>query len=282
MKYVFFGTPHFAAIVLSGLLDAGMPPAAVVCNPDRPVGRKHVITPPPVKLVAIASSPEIDIIQPETLDALFVKRLRELEPDFFVVAAYAKIIPQEVLDVPKLGTLGVHPSLLPKYRGASPIQSAILAGEMTTGVSIYMMDAKMDHGPVLAKESLIVGEHETYAELESRLPSLAGSLLARTIPPFMDGSAIPQEQDHDTATFTKKFSTQDGFVDDAELAAAERGEATTAGAQAIYRKILALNPEPGAWTTRNGKRMKLLKAALEDNKLKLTSVQEEGQKPKSV
>jgi methionyl-tRNA formyltransferase len=140
MRYVFFGTPRFAEIVLRKLLDAGMPPVALVCNPDRPVGRKKIVTSPPTKTLATNNRTPIEILQPEKLDEAFMEQLQTLRPDFFVVAAYAKIIPKAVLAIPRLGTLGVHPSLLPKYRGASPIQSVILNGERETGVTIYAMD----------------------------------------------------------------------------------------------------------------------------------------------
>src|SRR3989344_5918744 len=139
MKFVFFGSPEFAAIVLEKLIKAGFMPAAVVCAPDAPAGRKKIPTPPPAK-VRIMNYEEriknkIQILQPETLsiihDSLFV-----IQPDFFIVAAYAKIIPKEILDIPRLGTIGVHPSLLPKYRGASPIQSAILNDEAETGTTL--------------------------------------------------------------------------------------------------------------------------------------------------
>src|SRR5258708_6191606 len=123
-----------------------MPPTALVCNPDRPVGRKKIVTPPLTKELIAKSSASTIILQPEKLDDAFIARLKEFQPDFFVVAAYAKIIPQAVLDIPRLGTLGVHPSLLPKYPGASPIQSAILDDTCSeTGVTIYLIDQKMDH-----------------------------------------------------------------------------------------------------------------------------------------
>src|ERR1700690_3293179 len=140
MKYVFFGSPRFAAIVLQKLIDGGIAPAAGVCNPDRPVGRKKIVTPPPVKTLVVSTSSEIDILQPEKLDDMFTKRLAAIEPDFFVVAAYAKIIPANVLAIPRLGTIGTHPSLLPKYRGASPIQAALLGGDAKTGTTLYLMD----------------------------------------------------------------------------------------------------------------------------------------------
>src|ERR1700722_5114593 len=177
MKYIFFGTPRFAEIVLAGLLDADLQPVALVCNPDRPVGRKKIITSPPTKVLAIESSSDIDIIQPEKLDEVFIKRLQALEPDFFVVAAYSKILPQTVLDIPRLGTLGVHPSLLPKYRGASPIQSAILGGESETGVTIYKMDAGMDSGPMVTSDQVAVASTSDYLELEENIAKLGAKLL---------------------------------------------------------------------------------------------------------
>ncbi len=280
MTYVFFGTPRFASIVLEKMIDAGMPPAAVVCNPDRPAGRKKILTEPPVK--ALAREHGIAVLQPESLDDAFAASLRALAPDAFAVAAYAKIIPQAVIDIPRLGTLGVHPSLLPKYRGASPIQSAILAGEHKTGGTIYLMDAKMDHGPVLAERSLPFDpDTETYTGLEERLATLCGGLLAETLPAFMGGTADAHPQDHAAATFTKKFASADAFVDAADLdaAVAHGGE----GASRILHMINAFSPEPGCWTMKDGARTKLL-AAERDGRgaLRLTKVQREGERPRDL
>lgn len=280
MNYVFFGTPRFAELVLGELLAAGLPPVAVVCNPDRPVGRRHLITPPPVKQLVEQHDANIRVLQPEKLDEEFRRRLAELKPDFFVVAAYARIIPQSVLDIARLGTLGTHPSLLPKYRGASPIQSAILGGEKETGVSIYLMDANMDHGPVLASATLPIRNDENYAELEEELAHLAGRSLVTIIPDFFAGAANPTEQNDATATFTKKFATADGFISAEDLAAAESGD--TAQMERISRMIRALNPEPGVWTLRDGKRMKLLAARIQDGALRLTLVQREGETAKRL
>jgi methionyl-tRNA formyltransferase len=208
MKYVFFGTPRFAEIVLDGLIGAGLVPMAVVCNPDRPVGRKKIMTPPPTKLLAIKASQDIDIIQPEALDEIFIKRLQALEPDLLVVAAYAKIIPADVLAIPRLGTLGTHPSLLPAYRGASPIQSAILAGETKTGATIYQMDAKMDHGAIFAQEEAPLDPLITnYLALEERLALLSAKLLVHTISTMESGTARSRPQDESSATYTQKFTT---------------------------------------------------------------------------
>ncbi len=281
MKYIFFGTPRFAEIVLNGLIDGGMVPVAVVCNPDRPLGRKKVITPPATKLLAIKTSPDIDILQPEALDDVFIKRLCALDPDFFVVAAYARIIPRSVLDVPRLGTLGTHPSLLPSYRGASPIQSVILAGEIKTGATIYAMDEKMDHGPIYAQEEVPLDPLTMpYVVLEEQLATLSARLLIKTISALMNGTATPRMQDESRATFTKKFTTENGFIEASELDAALAGASDKA--ELILRTINALNPEPNVWTLQNGKRVKLLEARMDGSALKLLMTQEEGQKAKKI
>jgi methionyl-tRNA formyltransferase len=288
MKFVFFGSPRFAEVVLKKLLEENLVPVALVCNPDRPVGRKKIVTPPLTKqlienVANIPGSPILTkILQPEKLDANFIERLRILAPDFFIVAAYAKIIPQTILDIPRLGTLGTHPSLLPKYRGASPIQSVILNGEDMTGATIYKMDAGMDSGPILAGAEWPIAENEQYPQLEEELALLSAHLLiAQVISPFYEGTIAAIPQDDAQATFTKKFKTEDGFVDEKELMAAEAGN--RALAETILNKINAFTPEPGAWTIRNGKRIKLLAGKIADSgALKLSKIQIEGEKPKSV
>lgn len=281
MKYVFFGSPRFAEIVLGHLIKADIAPVALVCNPDRPVGRKKVITAPATKQRAIKSdATNIDIIQPEMLDEPLIKRLRALEPDFFVVAAYAKIIPQTVLDIPRLGTVGVHPSLLPKYRGASPIQSVLLNGEPETGTTLYVMDAKMDHGPILAQDAWPIADNEQYPQLEEELAHLSGALLVKTLPDFFAQKITGQPQDEKESTLTRKFTTEDGYIEETHLAAAERGDEDRA--DFILRAINALTPEPGAWTKRDGKRVKLLAGEIKDGKLRLMKTQIEGEKPKDV
>jgi len=280
MKYIFFGTPRFAEIVLAGLIADIGAPIAVVTNPDRPAGRKKVITPPPVKLLAIRTSPDIDIIQSEALDDAFLKRLAALEPDLFVVAAFAKIIPAAALPIPRHGAIGVHPSLLPHYRGASPIQSAILDGATATGTTIYTMDEKMDHGPILAQAS--VGPAAApYPALEATLAKLGATLVAQAMQAVMAGTATPRPQDETQATYTQKFKTEDAFIAPEDLAAARAGTSPDT-ASAILRKIYAFTPEPGAWTLQDGKRMKLLDATLTGGRLILRETQRDGEKPKTA
>jgi len=278
MQYVFFGTPEFAAIILDKLIAAGFAPSAVVCNPDRPVGRKKVITAPPVKQLIARRKVQSEILQPEDLFTIRDKLLA-IRPDVFVVAAYAKIIQKEILDIPRLGSIGVHPSLLPKYRGPSPIQAAIINGDAETGVTLYLLDEKVDHGPIISSVKCQVSSKENCESLQKKLAELGGSLLVETLPKFLDGAIRPQPQNEAEATYTKKFTAEDGFVDQEDLREAASGS-NPQKAAAIERKIRALNPEPGVWVAdRNGKRTKLLEANIADGKLMLKKTQLEGKKP---
>lgn len=288
MRYIFFGSPQFAAIILEKLIDAGMPPVAIVCNPDRPFGRKKIITPPAVKARIMNYELEIrnkiQIFQPESASELNAIRstLNALLPDLFVVAAYAKILPKEILDIPRLGTIGVHPSLLPKYRGATPIQNAILNGDKITGTTLYLMDAKVDHGSALAQRELNcelgIMNYET---TEKKLAELSGELLVETLPDIESKIKRAEPQDETLATYTKKFSTEDAFVKPEDVELAQGGDAPEL-AVAIERKVRALNPEPGVWTTRDGKRLKLLGAEIRENKLHLKKIQYEGKKSETL
>ena len=274
-KFVFFGTPRFAEIVLETLIEKELTPSLVICNPDRPFGRKKIITPPPTKV--LAEKYNIPISQPETLKGY---EFPGGEYDFAVVAAYGKIIPKEILEIPKFGTIGVHPSLLPKYRGATPIQSVILNGEKETGLSLYLMDEKMDHGKILKQSSLNIENGETYLSLEKKLGILGGKLVAETIPLYLSEKITPEEQNHDEATFTKKMTTEDAFVPYEYLECALKGSCEKS--EEIERKVRALTPEPGVWTINNGKRMKILETKIMEKKIMLTKIQMEGKKPQEI
>lgn len=269
-NFVFFGSPVFAAAVLAKLIEAGFAPQAVVCNPDRPFGRKKIITPPAVKQSLATSHWPLEIIQPEKL-AEIKDKLIDLKPDFFIVAAYGKILKKEILDIPRLGTIGVHPSLLPRHRGPSPIQQTILDGDMETGVSLFMIDEKVDNGPVIATGHWPLVNSEKYEELENKLANLGANLLIKTLPRFVNNEIKPVPQEETKATYTKKFTTEDGFVD------LEKD-----GPVLIERKIRALNPDPGVWTMLDGKRTKLLEAKIKDGQLVLKKIQIEGKKPREI
>ncbi|MDD5430768.1 MAG: methionyl-tRNA formyltransferase [Candidatus Pacebacteria bacterium] len=284
MKIILFGSPEFAAIILKKLVESGHMPAAVVCNPDQPAGRKKIMTSPPVKQIIEKNEWSIKILQPKKLKES-VDDLKKIDADLFIVASYAKIISKEIIEMPRLKTIGVHPSLLPKYRGSSPIQSVILNGEKETGVAIYLMDEKIDNGPIITSDKIRLNGDENYESLNVKLAELGAELLLEILPDFsckLNDSAHKkpghlcapinlQTQDHKQATFTKKFATEDGKVD---LKKDSPG--------IIYRKIKALNPDPGVFAIveANGKqiRLKIIDAALNNGFLEILKVQPEGKK----
>ena len=203
MKIVFMGTPDFAVPALK-MLAREHEVAAVFTQPDKPVGRKQILTPPDVKVCA--NELGIPVFQPvsmKTEEAL--ELLRSFSPDVAVVAAYGQILPKAVLDVPRLGCVNIHGSLLPKYRGAAPIQQAVLDGEEVTGVTTMLMDVGLDTGDILMKRETRIGENETSAELFDRLAVLGGELILDTLSALEKGELTPQKQDESLATHTKKI-----------------------------------------------------------------------------
>ncbi|TSC91041.1 MAG: methionyl-tRNA formyltransferase [Parcubacteria group bacterium Gr01-1014_2] len=180
---------------------------------------------------------------------------KNLKPDICVVAAYGKIIPKEWLEVPKYGFLNVHPSLLPKYRGASPIQTTILNGDAETGVTIILMDEKVDHGPIIAKSKIQISKSKNYRQLERELAELGAELLIEILPKWTNGKIKPKEQNHSGATYTKKFSWIDGKIDWSKPAVE------------IDRQIRALNPEPGTWTLWKSRVLKIFNVQTVKSKL---------------
>ncbi len=270
--FVFFGTSQFSVTVLDTLEKEGFLPSLMVTQPDRPKGRNLVLTPPPVKEWALSHN--IPLLQPSALDSAFTYKLKTINYKLFIVASYGLIIPKEVLDLPEHGALNVHPSLLPKYRGATPIQSAILNGETKTGVTIMLMDEKMDHGPVVRSEKLKVqSEKVTTGELEKELAELGGKMLAEIIPRWVKGEikAIPQNEAE--ATYTKKLKKEDGLVDLAE------------DPELNFRKIRAFQGNIGTYflAKKDGKdiRVKITKATLEKGKLVIEKVIPENRKESS-
>lgn len=212
IKLIFFGTPEFAKIILAELLTREeFEILAVVSESDKPAGRKQELIEPAVK--KLAREKNITVLQPEKLDDEFYNTLLDLQADFFVVAAYGKIIPQRFLNLPKKGALNVHPSLLPKYRGASPIQSAVLAGEKETGVTIMLMDQLMDHGPILSQAQVVILDKETYIDLSNRLAIIGAELLVKTILDYFDEKIQPIEQKHTEASVCHLLKKTDGAID---------------------------------------------------------------------
>ncbi len=231
MKIVFMGTPEYAAKVLRALAEAKFEIAAVFTQPDKPVGRKQILTPSEVKVYAQQHLPAVPIFQPATLrDEAVTVQIKELKPDFIVVAAYGKILPQAILDIAPC--INLHASILPKYRGASPIQSAILAGEKQTGVTAMLMDAGLDTGDML-DFAYTPCENKTAAQLFDELGDLAGELIVRVLLNF--ANLTPLKQDDAQATHCKKISKSDGLFSFEE------------SARQIYNKFRALMPWPGIY-----------------------------------
>lgn len=272
MKFIYFGSFHISAGILEFLMSAGLVPAAVVCNPDKPAGRDKILTPPAIKQLIIDKGWTIPLLQPEKPVEILAE-LKKINADFFVVMGYPKILPMEIISLPRLGTIGVHPSRLPWYRGPSPIQSAVLAGETTSAVTLYLMDEGVDHGPILSVQEFPIATDGTNASVEKKVIPIAGTLLARTLPQFYNGEITARPQNEaDAQHMTKKFTSADGEVNIAKDDAIY-----------IYRRIAALNPEPGVWTRQfpghEGRRVKLLSAKAHDGIVTVTEMQVEGKKP---
>ena len=238
MSLVFIGTPEFAVPSLRGLYAAGHEISAVVTQPDRPAGRGRLLAPSPVKVAAVELG--LPVIQPESLrDANSVNQLRRLSPELMVAVAYGQILRRNVLEIPERGVLNVHPSLLPLYRGASPIPAAILAGDDETGVTIMLMDEGMDTGPMLAQRRALISPQDTAGSLAESLAELGAHLLVETLPKWLVGHITPERQDSSAATVTRPLKKQDGAID-WSLPAVE-----------IWRTVRGYNPWPGAHTQLN-------------------------------
>lgn len=212
--FVFFGTPDFSVKILEVLDSHGLTPALIVTAPDRERGRGQKMSPTPVK--SWAEKYGISVVTPAALrdNDAFVALLKELQPDVAIVAAYGFIMPDAVLSVPKFGSINVHPSLLPKYRGASPIESQILADESVFGVTIIQMDEKMDHGPILSSQTIERPQKMPDAlELEKVLADAGGELVSETVVAYLNGEIEPTPQTHEEATYTKKILKEDAQID---------------------------------------------------------------------
>ena len=274
MKIAFFGTPNIAVIVLNELKSAGILPSLIVSNPDAPIGRKQILTPPPV--VAWAKNENITILQPDTLkNADTLALLTDEEWDMFIVVAYGKILPQWLIDKPKFGTLNVHPSLLPKLRGASPIRSAILTDQKNTGVTIMLMDDKMDHGPILMQSTTDTSAYEWPIDgqiLDQIMAKQGGEMLATVIPKYISGEIKPSEQDHTQATFCTKISK--------EMSELQINPYHLPNGKEAYEnllKIRAFSGWPETFFIHEGKRIKIKAACLtETGRLSITRIIPEG------
>lgn len=241
------GTPAFAVPSLDALLGRGHDVVGVFTQPDRPAGRGRRLRPSPVK--EFAERHELPVFQPSSLrsDPEACAGIADLAPDAIVVAAYGLFLPGVVLEAPRYGCLNIHPSLLPKYRGPSPVISAILEGEETSGVTIMLLDEGMDTGPILAQREVAIAKSETSDKLTLRLFELGADLLVQTLDEWASGLITPSSQDDDDATITRLLKREDGLIDWSEPA------------DAIDRRVRALTPWPGAFTTWQGRTVKILR-----------------------
>ncbi|MGN7310361.1 methionyl-tRNA formyltransferase [Alkalicoccobacillus gibsonii] len=246
MNIVFMGTPDFAVPVLSAL-HSTYPVKAVVTQPDRPVGRKKTLTPPPVKVKAEELG--LPVLQPEKIKNEW-QIVADLEPDLIVTAAFGQILPQELLDVPKYKCLNVHASLLPEYRGGAPIHQAIIDGKKETGITIMYMAQKLDAGDILSQESVKISGDDNVGTLHDKLSEIGAPLLIRTIKQLLNNEITPIKQDDEKATFARNISREMEKLD------------WSKSAKDLYNQIRGLCPWPVAYTTLEGQNLKVWKAEL--------------------
>lgn len=249
---VFMGTPEFAVPTLKALIAAGYPIKGVFTQPDRPVGRGKEISMPPVKKVALEAG--IPVFQPQRLrgDAEALRTLRELAPDCIVVVAYGQILPEEILNLPPRQCLNVHASLLPRYRGAAPIQWSILNGDAETGVTTMLMEKGLDTGPMLLKATTSIGPEETADTLSRRLSEIGADLLIRTLPPWFAGELRPETQNDADASYAPMLKKEMAPID------------WTQSAETLHDRVRGLYPWPGTTTTFADQTVKILEVSVSD------------------
>ncbi len=249
MRIVFMGTPEFAVPCLQKLIDCGHEVTGVFTQPDKPQGRKMIMTPPPVKELALANG--IPVYQPMKMrDGTALEMLREANPDLAIVVAYGKILPKEILEFPKYGCINIHASLLPKLRGAGPIQWSVINGFEKTGVTSMQMDEGLDTGDMLIRKEIAIGENETAGELHDRVSLLGAEVLEETINALIAGELKPEKQNHDEFTYAPMLSKELSPID------------WNLTAREVHNKIRGLSPWPSASAVLNGKKVKIHKSIL--------------------
>jgi methionyl-tRNA formyltransferase len=245
LKVIFFGTPDFVIPVMDSIHN-NFQLVGVVTTPDALVGRKQILTPSPI--AQKAEELKIPVLKPTQFTDSLINQLTDLSPDLFIVASYGKIIPQSILDIPKLGSINIHPSRLPLYRGASPIQSQLLDGVIDSGISFILMDAEMDHGPIIQTSDFSLQSSDTFQSLHYSMFKKAAENLPHVIEGFMNGTLKPIEQDDNKATICGHITRESGYFDIENPPTKEK----------LDRMIRAFYPWPSAWTRWNGKIVKFL------------------------
>lgn len=258
MKIIFMGTPDFSVPTLNTLIHSKHEVLAVVSQPDRPKGRGNKISFTPVKQLALENN--IKIYQPLKIkEEGFINTLKEMNPDVIVVIAFGQILPKTILEIPKFGCINIHASLLPKYRGAAPIQWAVINGEKTTGLTTMFMDTGLDTGDMLLKEIIEINDEETGGSLHDRLSQMGGELILKTLDALEDGNIIRTPQDNTIATYAPMLDKTLGYID------------WNKSAKEIERLIRGLNPWPSAYTYYNDKILKIWDAEVITDSKKIFS-----------
>lgn len=252
MKIIYMGTPDFAVPPLKALADGGYEVAAVITQPDKPKGRGKTLTPPPVKEEALKLG--MEVYQPrKTRDREFIELIRKIGPDVIVVAAFGQILPRELLELPRFGCLNIHASLLPRYRGASPIQRAVMDGEKESGVTIMRMGEGLDTGDMISRTVVPLDPEETGGSLFEKLAQAGAELLIRTLPAVFDGTAVYEKQPTESPTpYAAMITKQMGRLDFGK------------NAEELERLVRGLNPWPGSFTFLSGKSLKVWKSRVGD------------------
>ncbi|MDP1689636.1 MAG: methionyl-tRNA formyltransferase [bacterium] len=263
-KFIYFGTPRVASDTLEILIERGFVPTVVVTSPDAPRGRGLVLTPSPTKTLALIH--DVPVLTPEKLDSEMVQKIRAYGCDYALCVAYGKIFPEELIAVFSLGVLNVHYSLLPKYRGATPLETALLAGESETGVTIQKMMKELDAGDIIAQAATPIAPSETARELRPRLIRQGATLLADTLPAYLAGDIVPTIQDESRTSHARKLSKEDGLLD------------LAAPALENWNKYRAYADSIGTYFFENEKRMKITKASLKNGKFIIERVIPEGKR----
>jgi methionyl-tRNA formyltransferase len=245
IRTVFMGTSEFAVPVLRALYDNAYTICLVISQPDRPRGRRLKTRPTPVKL--LAEHLNLPLFQPRKLcRSVCIEKLIDLHPDIIVTASYGQILSKRLLTIPRWGVLNVHASLLPRYRGPAPVQTAIIEGETSTGVTIMLTELSVDSGPVVAQQTVPIHPDDTAGTLEKKLAETGSELLVDTLPLYISGVVVPVEQDHSAATYTRRLSSRDGWID------------WRRSAEQVSNHIRGMNPCPGAYTSCRDIRLKIL------------------------
>lgn len=262
LKFIYWGTPEVASKTLEILKENGFIPQTIVTNPDRPVGRGLALSPSPVALWAKEN--DIPSLKPEKIDADFIEKISNFDTELNIVVAYGKILPKEIINASKLGTINIHYSLLPKYRGASPLEQALLNGDAETGVSIQKMLKKMDAGPIITEKKVPIRDDMTKDTLREILIKEGGNLLAQILPEYIEGKITPKEQNENLATRCGKIKKEDGEIN--------LGDSSKTN----WNKYRAYSGWPGIFFFRDDKRIKISKARFENNLFIIEKVIPEG------